>query len=144
MFRRFKKSAVLFACPIPLAAALMVQSAAAQQLPEPVPAAPDVIGETPAQPGSSSPLPEPYSLQQQAPQPSAESQKRPSLGVVAEERRDRTGLTVLSVRELSPAAQAGVLEGDILTGLNGVQTNSIEDVSSALTKLRAGDPVATS
>ena len=142
MFRRFKKSAVLFACPIPLAAALMVQSAAAQQLPEPVPAAPDVIGETPAQPGSSSPLPEPYSLQQQAPQPSAESQKRPSLGVVAEERRDRTGLTVLSVRELSPAAQAGVLEGDILTGLNGVQTNSIEDVSSALTKLRAGDPVA--
>ncbi|QDS89311.1 putative periplasmic serine endoprotease DegP-like precursor [Rosistilla ulvae] len=150
MFRRFKKSAVFFTCPIPLAVMLLFGRADAQQLPAPTQDAPVVIGETPGLPQAvptqrANALPEPYLLPQQDPQsdaPATASKQRPSLGVVAEERSDRAGLTVLSVRELSPAEQAGVRVGDILTGLNGRQATTIEDVSDALSPLRAGDPVA--
>lgn len=143
MFRRFNKSTIFVACPLQLVAVLAISPTYGQQLPAPTRNAPVVIGETPAaaQPQPAG-LPEPYLLPRQASPSSANpAPKRPSLGVVAEERADRTGLTVLSVRELSPADQAGVKEGDILTSLNGRQTNTIEDVSGALSPLRAGDPV---
>ncbi|QDV69730.1 putative periplasmic serine endoprotease DegP-like precursor [Rosistilla carotiformis] len=152
MFRRFVKSAFFVTCELPLVTVLVVSPAFGQQLPAPTPADPVVIGETPAAvPPATKPraksaaLPEPYLLPGQDPNPGADAvapRDRPSLGIVAEERADRTGLTVLSVRELSPAAQAGLLKGDVLTKLNDQQTTTIEDVASALSALQAGDPVS--
>ncbi|MEZ6088620.1 MAG: PDZ domain-containing protein [Pirellulaceae bacterium] len=123
---------------------------------QPVPSVPPVvIGETPetgtrepaplpptiarpddeAQPPSN-PLPRPVLLDAEE----AEERPRPSLGIVAEERPDKTGLTIIDIRDGSPADTAGVRLGDRLTRLNGQQTRTIEDVSKALSTLRAGDP----
>ena len=121
-----------------LAQTLQGQENPALESPSPV-----IVGETPATDSipptiahpPSSTLPSPV-----LPPPAASNNKpRPSLGIVAEERADKKGLTVISVSTDSPAGNAGVRVGDVLTALNGRQTNSIEDVKDALAPLQAGD-----
>ena len=59
--------------------------------------------------------------------------KRPSLGIIAEERLgDKEGMVIISVRKESPADRAGVRTGDVLMAINAQATNSIEDVKRAV------------
>lgn len=60
--------------------------------------------------------------------------ERPYIGVVLE--RSDDGLLVTEVRADSPAAEAGLLAGDVITALNGV---SLDDPASAFGALREMD-----
>lgn len=72
----------------------------------------------------------------------SDDKRRPSLGLVAQERLDRNGLTVIEVRGGSPAQQAGLRAGDVLTRFNGRETSTIDDVSAVLKSLTYGDAAA--
>ncbi len=60
--------------------------------------------------------------------------ERPYIGVVLE--RSEDGVIVTEVRADSPAAEAGLLAGDVITALNGV---SLDDPASAFSALREMD-----
>lgn len=53
----------------------------------------------------------------------------------------RSGLMVMSVEEGGPAAQAGLLQGDVLVALDGVPVQHLEDLQMLLTGERAGKSV---
>jgi S1-C subfamily serine protease len=52
-----------------------------------------------------------------------------------------TGVVVLQVTEASPAAEAGIRPGDIITGFNGQETATAEELIAALRKTKPGDRV---
>jgi S1-C subfamily serine protease len=52
-----------------------------------------------------------------------------------------TGLMVMSVEPDAPAAQAGVLQGDVLVSLDGVAVRQMDDLQNLLTGDRVGKPV---
>jgi S1-C subfamily serine protease len=70
-------------------------------------------------------------------QPSAPD--RPFLGVLLQETAD--GVTVAEVREGSPAADAGLQAGDIITAVNGTDVASNSEVAAAIGELAVGDDV---
>ena len=51
------------------------------------------------------------------------------------------GLTVKSVEKDSPAEEAGVQEGDIITEVNGEKVTAYSDLSSVISKSKAGDVI---
>ena len=51
------------------------------------------------------------------------------------------GLTVKSVEKESPAETAGVQEGDIITEVNGEKVTAYSDLSSVISKSKAGDVI---
>jgi putative serine protease PepD len=51
------------------------------------------------------------------------------------------GAEVASVRDDSPAADAGLLAGDVITALDGTQIDSVEDVTAALDAKSPGEKV---
>ena len=52
-----------------------------------------------------------------------------------------SGVAVMQVEKQSPAAEAGVRPGDIITALNGVETATAEDLIAALRNTKPGDRV---
>jgi S1-C subfamily serine protease len=52
-----------------------------------------------------------------------------------------TGILVLSVEPGSPAARAGVIEGDVVIELDGKPMRGIDDLQRQLTDERVGVPV---
>jgi S1-C subfamily serine protease len=52
-----------------------------------------------------------------------------------------TGLMVMSVEAGSPAAQAGLLQGDILVGLDGQPLRQVDDLQALLAGDRIGRQV---
>lgn len=71
-------------------------------------------------------------------QPSAP--ERPFLGVLLQESAD--GVTVAEVREGSPAADAGLQVGDVITAVNGTDVASNQEVAAAIGALAVGDDVS--
>lgn len=53
----------------------------------------------------------------------------------------QTGLMLMSVEADSPAAQGGLLQGDVLVTLDGVAIRQLDDLQAALTSERAGKTV---
>nr|AHF24810.1 serine protease [uncultured bacterium Contig1758] len=66
---------------------------------------------------------------------SEDSTRRGSKGSSAQ------GLTVKSVEKDSPAETAGVQEGDIITEVNGEKVTAYSDLSSVISKSKAGDVI---
>jgi serine protease Do len=52
---------------------------------------------------------------------------------------DVDGLVVVHVKEVSPAADAGIQEGDIITQVNGQKVGSTEDFGKVVGKAKKGD-----
>lgn len=65
--------------------------------------------------------------------------QRPALGVTLGETRD--GLIVTSVRQQSPAAQAGLQPGDLLLSVDGQQLQATEQLIRAIAQLQPGDQI---
>lgn len=63
------------------------------------------------------------------------------LGLVADELGDGRDIVVLSVREESPAAAAGLRTGDRITEINGRAIRSLDELAAALSGLAAGERV---
>jgi S1-C subfamily serine protease len=68
--------------------------------------------------------------------------ERPYLGVSLESTDD--GVSIAAVSEASPAAEAGLQEGDIITAVNGEAVEEPADVASAIRNLAVGDTVTLS
>jgi S1-C subfamily serine protease len=75
---------------------------------------------------------------------------RPYLGVamqpvelpealITELKLNRIGLMVMNVEPASPSAQAGIMLGDIITGVNGREITGVEHLQMALRELKRGD-----
>ncbi|MDH2900073.1 MAG: trypsin-like peptidase domain-containing protein [archaeon] len=52
-----------------------------------------------------------------------------------------TGLMVIGVSRYSPADEAGLRQGDVITGINGHETKSMKDLLSEISKLAVGSGV---
>jgi serine protease Do len=65
----------------------------------------------------------------------------PKLGVSAEDRADGEGVRVLSVKPSSPAAGAGLKEGDIITRLGDEKVGSVDELQIGMRNTKAGDKV---
>jgi serine protease Do len=70
--------------------------------------------------------------------------RRPALGVMAQpvrapsEKADAIGLLALEIKPQSPAAAAGLLIGDVITGVNGRRFRSPADLAMALQETAPG------
>ncbi len=65
------------------------------------------------------------------------------LGAVVDDRQDRgRGVRVLDVRPAGPADQAGLREGDLITGVAGVRVRQTEDLADVMAVFPAGSRVA--
>lgn len=59
-------------------------------------------------------------------------------------RRDISGVAVTGVVETGSAAAAGIKKGDIITGINGVQTPSIPQMTEQIARYKPGDKISIS
>ncbi len=65
------------------------------------------------------------------------------LGAVVDDRQDRgRGVRVLDVRPEGPADQAGLREGDLITGAAGIRVRQTEDLADVMAVFPAGSSVA--
>jgi aminopeptidase YwaD len=64
-----------------------------------------------------------------------------ALGIIPDVASSRNGLGVDGVRQDGPAARAGILKGDLITGMNGMPVNNIYEYMARLNTLSAGDTV---
>jgi serine protease Do len=71
--------------------------------------------------------------------PSNDGAAAPKLGVSAEDRADGSGVRVLAVKPGSPAAQAGIKEGDVLTRVDDEAIGSVDELQMSVRSHRAGD-----
>lgn len=80
---------------------------------------------------------------------------RPYLGVamqpvelpealISELKINHIGLMVMNVEPGSPSAQAGIMLGDIITGVKGRQISGVEHLQAALRELKRGDSLELS
>lgn len=63
----------------------------------------------------------------------------PKLGVNAEDRADGDGVRVLSVKPGSPAAAAGLREGDVITRIDNEKVASVDELQADLRGAKGGD-----
>jgi S1-C subfamily serine protease len=61
---------------------------------------------------------------------------------IAETVGQQTGLMLLSVEEGGPAAQAGLLQGDVLVSLDSDAVRQLDDLQALLTGDRVGKPAS--
>lgn len=66
---------------------------------------------------------------------------RPALGVQIDQQFPGPGVRISRVTEGSGAQEAGVRDGDVLTGANGVELAAFDDLRRVLGKLKNGDTV---
>lgn len=66
---------------------------------------------------------------------------RPKLGISAEDRADGSGVRVLEVKPESPAAKAGLKEGDIIRKVDGEAIGSVDELQLSLRDVRPNAPV---
>jgi S1-C subfamily serine protease len=55
--------------------------------------------------------------------------------------KQETGLLLVAVEPDSPAAQAGLMQGDTIVALDGTPTSSLDDLFSNLRKAKVGGTV---
>ncbi len=73
--------------------------------------------------------------------PSAQGERRVSLGIVPDYAVSGDGVQIADVRAGTPAAQAGLRAGDIITALNATAVRNLRDYTRALQELAPGDVV---
>jgi putative serine protease PepD len=64
------------------------------------------------------------------------------LGVSVQDARSRSGAQIASVRSGSPAANAGLESGDVITAVDGQRITSADDLTSAVAEKQPGDKVS--
>jgi len=64
-----------------------------------------------------------------------------TLGIIPDYASTNQGLRVDGVRQEGPAARAGILKGDVIIAMNGLQVGNIYDYMARLNTLNAGDTV---
>jgi hypothetical protein len=74
--------------------------------------------------------------------PPAEQQRRVSLGTVPDFAYQGEGYRLSGVTPGSPAAEAGLKEGDVIISLAGEQVQGLQDVAGILRKLEPGESVS--
>lgn len=62
--------------------------------------------------------------------------------LISELKINRIGLMVMNVEPGSPSAQARIMLGDIITGVNGREITGVEHLQAALRELKRGDSLA--
>lgn len=67
--------------------------------------------------------------------------KQPRLGLQLQDTEDGKGVKVLEAREDAPATKAGIQKDDIITGVNGKDVHSVDDVREQLKGAQEGDTV---
>lgn len=65
----------------------------------------------------------------------------PKLGISAEDRADGEGVRVLDVKPGSPAASAGIKEGDVITRIGDEKIGSVDELQTNLRSLKGGEKV---
>jgi len=73
--------------------------------------------------------------------PSAQTRRRVSLGFVPDYAAVTDGARIAEVRAGTPAQQAGLRAGDIITALNGTPMHDLRDYTQVLRELAPGDEV---
>ena len=73
--------------------------------------------------------------------PTSQAKRRVSLGIVPDYAVSGAGVRINEVREGTPAAQAGLRAGDIITALNGTPLENLRDYTAVLKELAPGDTV---
>ncbi|OHB77315.1 MAG: hypothetical protein A2Z34_00250 [Planctomycetes bacterium RBG_16_59_8] len=68
-----------------------------------------------------------------------EKRKRPSLGVMAAEDPAGRGVSIMQVTPDSPAAQAGIREGDIIVDMEGEPLETPEELAAQIRRKKIGD-----
>lgn len=63
----------------------------------------------------------------------------PKMGMQVQETENSNGVKVLSVEENSPAAKAGIKEGDLITEINGSAIKNIGDITGEVKDKSSGD-----
>lgn len=74
--------------------------------------------------------------------PAPEVSRPGYLGVVGDDTDDEQGVLVLTVREGSPASEAGLLVGDVIVSLNDQRIRNLDDMADALQQANAGERIA--
>ncbi len=64
-----------------------------------------------------------------------------TLGIIPDYASTNQGLRVDGVRKEGSAARAGILKGDVIIAMNGLQVGNIYDYMARLNTLNAGDTV---
>ncbi len=64
-----------------------------------------------------------------------------TLGIIPDYASTNQGLRVDGVRQEGPAARAGIIKGDVIIAMNGLQVGNIYDYMARLNTLNAGDTV---
>ncbi|UCC57499.1 MAG: M20/M25/M40 family metallo-hydrolase [Gammaproteobacteria bacterium] len=73
--------------------------------------------------------------------PSTQGKRRVSLGIVPDYAVSGEGVRIAEVRARTPAAQAGLRAGDIISAVNATAVHNLRDYTRALKKLAPGDAV---
>jgi serine protease Do len=67
--------------------------------------------------------------------------RRPKIGLQIQDKEDGKGVTVKDVDPDSPAAKAGIKDGDVITQVNGKDVAGVEDMRKAIGEVKEGDTV---
>jgi serine protease Do len=67
--------------------------------------------------------------------------QQPRLGLQLKDIEDGKGAQVLEAREEAPATKAGIQKDDIITGMNGVDVHSVDEIRDQMKFLKEGDTV---
>jgi serine protease Do len=67
--------------------------------------------------------------------------RRPRIGLQIQDVEDGKGVTVKDVDEESPAAKAGIKEGDLITQVNGKDIASVDELRTEIKDAKEGDTV---
>ncbi|MCW3109008.1 MAG: hypothetical protein JWQ09_3514 [Segetibacter sp.] len=67
--------------------------------------------------------------------------RRPKIGLQIQDVEEAKGVTVKDVDEDSPAAKAGIKEGDVITQVNGKDVAGVDELRTAIKDLKEGETV---
>lgn len=67
--------------------------------------------------------------------------RKPRLGIQAQDTEDSKGVKVLDVDDETPAGKAGLKEDDIIISANGKEVNSVDELRSAIKDVKDGETV---
>lgn len=73
--------------------------------------------------------------------PAMNFSRQPRLGLQIQDLEDSKGVKVLDASPESPATKAGVQKDDIITGINGTEVHSVDDIRGQLRDIKEGDIV---